>query len=330
VTTSSLALPPEQLQQAMQRSRQRSTRRWKLFVSTPGRIAASVIIVIFTLMAIVGPYLYPRNLPIDTRNIYAGPSLAHPLGTDFEGADVLALLVTGSRYVLFAAAVAAVITLGIGTVAGLAGGYYPRLAGSAIMRVADFVIAIPGLPVLIVLLTIWHFGSPLAMGFVMGIFGWGGIARAVRAQTLSLRERGFVEAARGLGVPGRRIIFTELLPNLAPYIGMNLMLALPAFIYTEVGLFFLGVVPYTTSNWGVMLNDAVFQAGALTSTHALSYLLSPLICILLITISLVTLANAVDEFFNPRLRRAVVVPVGLPGRPGVSGSLVFMPRRRAR
>jgi peptide/nickel transport system permease protein len=301
--TTSIALPPEQLHRAMQRSRQRSTRRWRLFVSTPGRIAASAIVVIFTLMAIIGPYLYPKNLPINTKDVYAGPSLAHPLGTDLAGTDVLALIVTGSRYVLLAAAIAAVITLGIGTVAGLAAGYYPRLAGSAIMRVTDFVLAIPGFPVLIVLATIWQFGSPLAMGFVMGVFGWGGIARAVRAQTLSLRERGFVEAARGLGIPGRRIIFTEVLPNIAPYIGMNLMLAITAFIYTEVGLFFIGVVSYTTSNWGVMLNNAVFQGGAITSTRGLSYLLSPLICILLITISLVTLANAVDEFFNPRLRR---------------------------
>ncbi len=303
MTTSVAALPPEQLQQAMQRrTGQRSTRRWRLFVSTPGRIAASVILVLFTLMAIVGPYLYPRNLPINSHNIYAAPSLANPLGTDFEGTDVLALLVTGSRYVLFAAAVAAVVTLGIGTVAGLAAGYYPRPGGSAIMRVTDFVIAVPGLPVLIVLAQIWHFGSPLAMGFVMGVFGWGGIARAVRAQTMSLRERGFVEAARGLGLSARRILFTELLPNIAPYIGMNLMLAMTAFIYTEVGLFFLGVVSYTTSNWGVMLFNAV-QNGAATSTKGLAYLLSPLICILLITISLVTLANAVDEFFNPRLRR---------------------------
>jgi peptide/nickel transport system permease protein len=300
---SSVALPPEQVHQAMQRSRQRAASRWRLFVSTPGRVAASAIIVIFTLMAVVGPYLYPKNLPINPNNIYAGPSLAHPLGTDFAGTDVLALLVTGSRYVLLAAAIAAVITLGIGTVAGLAAGYYPRGTGSAIMRVTDFVLAVPGFPVLIVLATIWQFGSPLEMGLVMGVFGWGGIARAVRAQTLSLRERGFVEAARGLGLSGRRIIFTELLPNIAPYIGMNLMLAITAFIYTEVGLFFIGVVAYSSSNWGVMLNQAVFQAGALTSTRGLSYLLSPLICILLITISLVTLANAVDEFFNPRLRR---------------------------
>jgi peptide/nickel transport system permease protein len=156
---------------------------------------------------------------------------------------------------------------------------------------------------LILLSTIWQFGSPVEMGIVLGITGWGGIARAVRAQTLSLRERGFVEAARGLGLPGRRIIGTEILPNIAPYIGMNLMLQLTGFIYTEVGLFFLGVVSYRSSNWGVMLNNAVFQANALTSPHALSYLLSPLICILLITISLVTLSNVADEFFNPRLRR---------------------------
>jgi peptide/nickel transport system permease protein len=300
---SSVALPPEQVHQAMQRSRQRAASRWRLFVSTPGRVAASAIIVIFTVMAIIGPYLYPKNLPINPNNIYAGPSLAHPLGTDYEGTDVLALLITGSRYVLVAAALASVITLGIGTVAGLAAGYYPRGTGSAIMRVTDFVLAIPGFPVLIVLATIWQFGSPLEMGLVMGVFGWGGIARAVRAQTLSLRERGFVEAARGLGLSGRRIIFTELLPNIAPYIGMNLMLAITAFIYTEVGLFFIGVVAYSSSNWGVMLNQAVFQNGGLTSTRGLSYLLSPLICILLITISLVTLANVVDEFFNPRLRR---------------------------
>lgn len=300
--STSVALPPEQLHHAMQRSRQRSTSRWRLFISTPGRIAASAIIVIFTLMAIIGPYLYPANLPINPNNLYAAPSLAHPLGTDFKGTDVLALIVTGSRYVLLAAAIAAIITLAVGTAAGLAAGYYGRLTGGAIMRVTDFVLAIPGLPVLIVLATIWQFGSPLAMGLVMGIFGWGGIARAVRAQTLSLRERGFVEAARGLGLPGWRIIFSEVLPNVAPYIGMNLMLAMVAFIYTEVGLFFLGVVSYSSSNWGVMLNNA-WQNGGGTSTHGLSYLLSPLICILLITISLVTLANAVDEFFNPRLRR---------------------------
>ena len=301
--TTTVALPPEQLQSGMRRSRQQAASRWRLFVNTPSRAVSCVIVVVFALMAIIGPYLYPSNLPINANNIYAPPSLSHPLGTDFEGADILALLVTGARYVLFAAAIAALITVIIGTVAGLTAGYYPKLAGQAIMRVTDFVLAVPGFPVLLVLSTIWHFGSLAQMGLALGVFGWGGIARAVRAQTMSLRERGFVEAARGLGLPGRHIIRAEVLPNVAPFIGMNLMLQLTGFIYTEVGLFFLGAVPYSTNNWGVMLNNAVFQANALTSTRALAYLLSPLICILLITLALVTLANAVDEFFNPRLRR---------------------------
>jgi peptide/nickel transport system permease protein len=84
---------------------------------------------------------------------------------------------------------------------------------------------------------------------------------------------------------------------------MQLMMQTTGAIYTEVGLFFLGVVKYSSSNWGVMLNNAVFTADALTSTRALSYLLSPMICVLLITLALVTLANVIDEIFNPRLRR---------------------------
>ncbi|HEY1625595.1 MAG TPA: ABC transporter permease [Streptosporangiaceae bacterium] len=297
------ALPPEQLQQAVTRSRKVSASRWRLLVRTPGRVISLVIVLFFTLMAIIGPYLYPKNLPINSNDIYAPPSTAHLLGTDFEGTDILALIITGARYVLLAAFIAALVTLVIGTAAGLFAGYYPRSAGRPIMRVTDFVLAIPGVPLLMVLATIWSFGSPQQMGLVLGITGWGGIARAVRAQTLSLRERGFVEAARGLGIPGRRVIATEILPNVAPYVSMNLMMQLTGFIYTEVGLFFLGVVKYSSSNWGVMLNNAVFQADALTSTRALSYLLSPLICILLLTISLVTLANVGDEIFNPRLRR---------------------------
>ena len=301
--TATTALTPEQLQRGLRRSRQRAARRWALLVNTPGRALSCLILVVFAVLAVAGPYLYPANLPINPKNIYAPPSLAHPLGTDFEGADTLALIVTGARYVLFAAVLAALITVVIGTAAGLAAGYYPGLAGSAIMRVTDFVLAIPGFPVLLVLATIWNFGSLWEMAVALGVFGWGGIARAVRAQTLSLRERGFVEAARGLGLPGGHIIRAEILPNVAPYIGMNLMLQLTGFIYVEVGLFFLGAVPYSTNNWGVMLNNAVFQANAVTSPRALAYLLSPLICILLITIALVTLANSVDEFFNPRLRR---------------------------
>jgi peptide/nickel transport system permease protein len=276
--------------------------RWRILVRTPGRVIGLVIIVIFTLMAIAGPYLYPKNLPINPNDIYASPSLHHPLGTDYEGTDILALIVTGARYVLLSALIAGVVTVVVGTAVGLAGGYYGRLSDSVLMRITDFVLTVPAFPLLIVLSTVWDFGSPYAMGLVLGVFGWGGLARAVRSQTLSLKQRGFLEAARGLGLPSRHIIMKEILPNVAPYIAMNMLIAITGAIYAEIGLFFLGVVPFAANNWGVMLNLAVFSAGALTSTQALSYVLSPLICILLLTLGIVLFLDAADEIFNPRLR----------------------------
>jgi peptide/nickel transport system permease protein len=298
-------LTPEEAAGAVTSVRRRPARgRWRLLVRTPGRVAGLAIIALFTVLAIIGPYLYPVNLPIDPNAIYAAPSLAHPLGTDFEGTDVLALIVTGTRYMLLSAAIAGLLTVLIGTTAGIAAGYYRGLRDSALMRLADLVLTLPGFPLLVVLSVIWDFGSPWAMGLVLGITGWGGIARAVRSQTLSLRERGFVEAARALGLPGRRIITREVLPNVAPYVAMNLLLSVTGAIYAEAGLYFLGVVPFHANNWGVMLNIAVFSGGALTSTRALAYVLSPLVCILALTLGIVLLLNAADELFNPRLREA--------------------------
>jgi peptide/nickel transport system permease protein len=267
----------------------------------PSRVAGALICALFAFLAVFGPYLYPANLPIDPTAIFQGPSAAHWLGTDFEGTDVLALLITGTRYVLEAAAFASLFTVVIGTTVGLVAGYHRGLSDSTLMKVTDFVLTIPGFPLLIVLSTVWDFGAPWSMGLVLGVTGWGGLARAVRSQTLSLRERGFIEAARGLDLSALHIVFRELLPNVAPYIAMSLLLTFTGFVYAEVGLFFLGVVPFTVNNWGVMLNLAI-QNGALSSTSALSYLLAPLVAILLLTLGVVLVLDAFDELFNPRLR----------------------------
>jgi peptide/nickel transport system permease protein len=170
------------------------------------------------------------------------------------------------------------------------------------MRIADFVLTIPSFPLLIVLTTTINLGSWWKMALALGLIGWGGLARAVRSQTLSLRERGFIEAARGLGLSTRHIVARELLPNVAPYIATTLLLAFTGYIYAQVGLYFLGVLPLDTSNWGVMLNNAVFQSGALISPDALPYLLAPLGAILLLTLGVVLIVDALEEIFNPRLR----------------------------
>ncbi len=274
----------------------------KALLRTPGRVAGVVIIVGFAVMGFVGPWLYPHNLPVNANAIYAGPSLAHPLGTDFEGTDVLALLVTGARYVLLSAVVAGFVAVVVGTTIGLVAGYLRGLADLGLSRFTDFALTVPGIPLLVVLSTVYRFTSPYMMGVVLGLTGWGGLARAVRSQSLSLRERPFLEAARGLGLPLRHILWRELLPNIAPYVAMNLLLAVIGSIYAETGLFFLGVLPAQVNNWGVMLNLAVFSAGAIGSPQALTYLLAPLVSILLLTLGIVLVLDAVDEMFNPRLR----------------------------
>lgn len=275
---------------------------WTVFKHRPFGLLGLIIVVVFSIVAIVGPYLYPSPLPTDTNNILSPPTRQHILGTDFEGTDVLALIVVGTRYVLLSAALAGLFTAVFGTIGGIVSGYFLGTTDAIIMRVTDFVLTIPGFPLLIVLATIWKFGDPLSMGIVLGLIGWGALARAVRSQVLSLRERTFIEAARGLGFSSFHILTREILPNIAPYIGMKFLIAVTGAIYAEVGLFFLGVVPFSVSNWGVMLNFAYTQAGALYSSSALMYFLAPLACILLVTVGVVLLLDALDEILNPRLR----------------------------
>ncbi|MEU4409909.1 ABC transporter permease [Streptosporangium sp. NPDC023963] len=275
---------------------------WRVLRRKPSRIVGVAILGVFAFMGIFGPLLYPARLPRDDNALYAAPSLAHPFGTDFEGTDVLALVVTGSRYVLMTALVTAVITVALGTAVGLFAGFRRGRWDSVLMRITDMKLTIPALPLLLVLSTVWKFTSAIEMGLVLGLLGWGGVARAVRSQTLSLRERGFIEAARGLGLSGRHIVGRELLPSMAPFIAMNMLIAVTGAVYAQVGLFFLGVLPFDANNWGVMLNLAVFGGGALTTTTALPYMLAPLLAILLLTLGIVLVVDAMDEIFNPRLR----------------------------
>lgn len=275
---------------------------WRVLRRKPTRMFGVIILAVFAIMGAIGPYLYPRPLPRDPDNILGPPTWAQPFGTDFQGTDVLALLVVGTRYVLLTALIAAVIGVVIGTTTGLVAGFRRGRVDSVLMRITDVSLTIPDLPLLLVLSTVWKFASAWEMGLVLGLLGWGGIARAVRSQTLSLRERGFIEAARGLGLSSGHIVFRELLPPIAPYIAMNTMIRIVGGVYAQVGLFFLGVMPVIGENWGVMLNRAVFDYGAMTNPSALPWMLAPLLAILLLTLAIVLVVDAMDEIFNPRLR----------------------------
>ncbi|MCH4209336.1 ABC transporter permease [Bifidobacterium sp.] len=274
---------------------------WRVLKRKPSRMFGAIIVVVYIAFALFGNLLYRHMPPDDSDNLFGVMSLAHPLGTDFQGADVLALLVTGTQYVLLSAAIASIITVIIGVTIGLYAGFRRGFTDSLLMRITDIILTIPNFPLLLVLSIVWKFGSPWTMGVVLGITGWGGLARAVRAQTMSLANRGFIEAAHSFGFPTAYIVFKELLPNMAPFVAMNLLMGVTNSIYSQVGLFYLGVLPFTSSNWGVMIQLAVNNGVTLTGV-GLPYLLSPLIAILLLTLGVVLLVDALDEVFNPRLR----------------------------
>ena len=274
---------------------------WQVLRRKPSRMFGFIIVLIYVFFGLFGNLMYRGMLPADQDNLFGGPSLAHPLGTDFQGVDVLALLVTGTQYVLLSAAIASIVTVIIGVTIGLYAGFRGGFTDSLLMRITDVILTIPNFPLLLVLSIVWKFGSPWTMGVVLGITGWGGLARAVRAQTMSLRSRGFVEAASSFGFPTYYIVFKELLPNMAPFVAMNLLMGVTNSIYSQVGLFYLGVLPFTSSNWGVMIQLAVNNGVTLTGV-GLSYLMAPLVAILLLTLGVVLLVDALDEVFNPRLR----------------------------
>ncbi|MEO3867723.1 ABC transporter permease [Nonomuraea sp. B12E4] len=275
---------------------------WRVMKRKPSRMVGVLLVLGFAFMGVFGPMFYPAQLPLDPNLITSPPSAQHWLGTDDQGRDVIALVVTGSRYVLLAALVTALITVVVGTAIGLFSGFRRGRSDTVLMRLTDMMLTLPGLPLLLVLSTVWKFGSAIQMGLVLGLLGWGGVARAVRSQTLSLRERGFIEAARGLGLSTTHIVGKELLPSMAPYIAMNMLIAVTGGVYAQVGLFFLGVLPYESNNWGQMLNTAVFRSGALTVPEGLGFLIGPLLAILLLTLAIVLVVDAMDEIFNPRLR----------------------------
>ncbi|MCL4520585.1 MAG: ABC transporter permease [Firmicutes bacterium] len=275
-----------------------------IFLSRPIRVVGLMILVLYLFMAILGPVVFPPSVALvaNPAKIYQGPTWSDPLGTDFQGVSVLAEIVLGARGVLMVGVGAAffivIIGVGMGLMAGFTGGF----VDAVLMRITDVFIAIPQFPLLLLVATILNASSPWLIILMLSLTSWGGLARAVRSQTLSLRERDFVEAARGLRLGTRLMTTRVILPNMLSYVAMNFMVSITGAIYAEVGLLFLGITPFTPDNWGVMLHEADGVSGALYTSSSILYVLSPMIAILLLQAGIIFVLGALDEVFNPRLR----------------------------
>lgn len=170
------------------------------------------------------------------------------------------------------------------------------------MSLTDILMTIPGLPLVIVLAVILEPDEPWMVGIILTINAWAGLARAIRSQVLTLRNESFVEASRLMGISTPTIIAKDIVPGLMPYITVNFVNSARGVIFSSVGLYFLGILPFTNLNWGVMMNLAYSTGGALYSVDVLHWLLIPMITIIILSLGLILFAQGTDRIFNPRVR----------------------------
>lgn len=222
-----------------------------------GSAAAVTAILAAALLApVLAPYDPTAQLDLANGRLLP-PSPAHPLGTDLFSRDLLSRLLYGARLSLWIACFSVAISVLVGAGVGLAAGYLGGTADALLMRLVDTALAIPRTFLLLVLLTLWERGGVATIALVLGLTGWFGTSRLVRAEVLSLKQRDFVTAARALGIHPIAILLRHILPNaLAPVI-VAATLGVGQIVLTEAALSYLGVgVPPPYPSWGSMIADA--------------------------------------------------------------------------
>ena len=261
-----------------------------------------VILVFYLAMAIAGPYLVRLDMDIDYLNRFQPVSWQHWLGTDYAGRDTFAQIIHGSTDVMVIAFSTALFATFIAIVVGIFSGLVGGKTDAVLMKIIDIFLTMPHFPLMAIFAGLFRVKNALSFGLLLAFFCWAGLARAIRTQTLGLRHKEFIEVCRIMNMPTRHIIFNELFPNMVPFISINFIHIAKGAITASVGIMLLGIVPLSVTNWGMMLNLAAKQTGAIYVPQALPYLLAPILFIVMFQFALINFAGGVEEFFDPRLR----------------------------
>jgi peptide/nickel transport system permease protein len=275
---------------------------WARFKADRGGVAGLVVLGIFCALALLAPLLFDRaelDVTRTSNEELAPPGAGHWLGTDENGRSVLALVVWGARVSLLVGFSATAISMVIGTTVGVASGWFRGLFGALLQRLTDWFLVIPFLPLAIVLATVLE-ASLLTVVIVIGVTSWPGTARLVRAQTLSVASRPYVERATALGAGDRHVMTRHVLPNVMPLVLANTTLTVAIAILAETTLSFLGLGDPFAVSWGRLLDDA-FTAGAI-SAGAWWYLLPPGLCVVAVVLAFTLVGRSLEAVLNPRLQ----------------------------
>lgn len=263
----------------------------------------SLIILVYVLMGTIGVVLVEPTQPGEGgRLLLPFENPAFPFGTDNLGNDLFAQTIHATPAMLEMITVGALFTTILATLIGALAGYKGGQVDRILMTFTDILMTIPGLPLVIVLAVVLEPSEPWMVGIVLTINAWAGLARAIRSQVLTLRDESFVEASRLMGISTATILSKDIVPGLMPYITVNFVNSARSVIFSSVGLYFLGILPFTNLNWGVMMNLAYSTGGALYSVNVVHWLLVPMITIIILSFGLILFAQGTDRIFNPRVR----------------------------
>jgi peptide/nickel transport system permease protein len=286
-------------------------------------VVGVVILAFFIVLAVIGPWIAPYNP--DTVNRDAGlqpPSFDHWLGTTATGQDVFSQLLVGTQGVMLVGLLAGIVATFISVVVGVVSGFIGGWGDEVLSLISNIFLVIPALPLIIIITGLIPSAGGLTIAFVIAFTGWAWGARIMRAQTLSLRRRDFVEAARANGEPLWRIVFFEIMPNLTAIIASSFIGTVIFAILSEVTLAFIGVTSISTWNWGTVLFWA--QSSQALVQGAWWWFVPAGLCIAAVGTSLTLINFGIDEFVNPRLR-STAANAGVLRRKRIRARIGFTP-----
>jgi peptide/nickel transport system permease protein len=297
-----LTTPPSARAIAWARRRRALGLFWREYRRDRGGMIGLVILVVLIIVALGAPVLASSkglSAAYSTYPANAGPGWHYPLGTDADGRSVLTMLIWGSRISLLIGFTATLLSMVIGALIGIVAGHFGKIIDNVLMRVTDWFLVVPFLPLAIVLAK--TLGPSLSVViFVIGVTSWPGTARIIRAQALAVETRPYLERSRALGAGHWHQMVKHVLPNVMPLLLANTILTVAGTILAETTLSFLGLGDPLRPSWGEMLNEAFFTGGGSTGNQL--WLIAPGLAIIAVVMGFTLVGHALEAAADPKLR----------------------------
>jgi peptide/nickel transport system permease protein len=278
----------------------RAKRRRFRFLTGGKTITGLSAIVFFLIIAVIGEWIAPFDPSARSNDLLEGPSSRHWFGTTHLGQDIFSQVLVGTRSVMLVGLTAGVVATILAVIVGVTSGYLGGTPGEGLSALSNVFLVIPALPLIIIIGSALPSGGDYLVAVVIGFTSWAWGARVLRAQTLSLRGREYVEAARASGESTWRIIFFEILPNLTAVIASSFVGTVIFAVMSEITLAFVGVSSFSNWNWGTILFWA--QSQQALAQGAWWWFVPAGLAIAVLGTALSLLNFGIDEFVSPRLR----------------------------